>query len=262
MKKYANLIFLFVIIFFSCKADKGSVQLIYYGHSCFEFNYEGRRILIDPFTPEWFDYELPKGQFDMGFSSHNAKDHSYFKGLDIKKIYLASGATNEFKVVEGDDISYQKGIETECIGRKKFSYWTVPSFHDDVQGAKNGVNGIICFDFNGIRITHMGDIGHVLEEKQIKGIGEVDIVMIPVDSYYIIEIEKAREIVNQLSPTIVIPVHYKTDKSSNKAYKEDLDKFANMFEDVKRSNRSTLIVTERELAVEPHLLILEYLQNQ
>ncbi len=57
-------------------------------------------------------------------------------------------------------------------------------------------------------------------------------------------------------------MHYKTDKSSNKAYKEDLDKFANMFEDVKRSNRSTLIVTERELAVEPHLLILEYLQNQ
>jgi len=89
----------------------------------------------------------------MGFSSHNAKDHSYFKGLDIKKNYLASGTTDEFKVIEGD-------------------------------------------------------------------------------------------------------------KSSNKAYKEDLDKFANMFEDVKRSNRSTLIVTERELAVEPHLLILEYFQNQ
>ena len=236
-----------------------SVQIIYYGHSCFEFNYEKYRILIDPFTPEWFDYVLPKGQFDKVFSTHDAKDHSYFEGLNISKLYLASGATDEFKIITEDKSSIQRGNVTELIGKKKFSYRSVASFHDEVQGQKNGVNGIICFDFNGIKIVHMGDIGHILEENQIKSIGEVDILLIPVDSYYIIELEKAREIVNQLSPTIVIPMHYKTEKSSNKAYKEDLDHFAKMFENVKKYTGSSLKVSRKKLNVEPQLLILKYL---
>lgn len=237
-----------------------SVQIIYYGHSCFEFNYDKYRILIDPFTPEWFSYELPKGQFDMVFSTHDAKDHSYFEGLNISKLYLANGAKDEFKIIAKDKSSIQKGRVTEYIGKKKFSYWSVASFHDEVQGQKNGVNGIICFNFNGIKIVHMGDIGHILEEKQIKSIGEVDILMIPVDSYYIIELEKAREIVNQLSPTIVIPMHYKTEKSSNKAYEEDLDNFATMFEEVKEYNGSSITVNRKTLNIKPNLLILEYLK--
>ena len=217
MKKYAFYILLFVFIFPSCNNNINSVQIVYYGHSCFEFNYETYRILIDPFTPEWFEYKLPNGKFDMVFSSHDAKDHSYFEGLSFEKLYLASGAKDEFKIIANDTSLIHKGSITEFIGKKKFSYWTVPSFHDDLQGQKNGVNGIICFDFDGIKIVHMGDIGHILEEKQIRDIGEVDILLIPVDSYYIIELEKARKIVNQLSPTIVIPMHYKTEKSSNEA---------------------------------------------
>ncbi len=262
MKKYKFYILLFAFIFPSCNNNINSVQIIYYGHSCFEFNYEKYRILIDSFTPEWFDYELPKGQFDMVFSSHDAKDHSYFEELNIKKLYLASGATDEFEIIAKDKSSIQKGRVTEFIGKKKFSYWIVPSFHDDVKGQQNGVNGIICFDFNGIKIVHMGDIGHILKEKQIKSIGEVDILLIPVDSYYIIELAKAREIVNQLSPTIVIPMHYKTEKSSNKAYKEDLDHFAKMFEKVKQYKGSSLKVTRKKLNVAPYLLILEYLTEE
>jgi L-ascorbate metabolism protein UlaG (beta-lactamase superfamily) len=261
MMKYTIYILFFLIIFPSCN-NPDSVQIIYYGHSCFEFNYETYRILIDPFTPEWFDYKLPKGQFDMVFSSHDAKDHSYFEGLSIKKLFLASGALDEFKIIAKDKSSIQKGSATELIGKKRFTYWTVSSFHDDVQGQKNGVNGIICFDFNGIRMVHLGDIGHVLEEKQIKSIGEVDILLIPVDSYYIIELAKARDIVNQLSPAIVIPMHYKTEKSSNKAYKEDLDHFAKMFGNVKEYNSSSFKVTRDELVVEPHLLILKYLTEK
>jgi L-ascorbate metabolism protein UlaG (beta-lactamase superfamily) len=261
MKKYKIYILLVFLASLSCHSHINSVEILYYGHSCFEFNYENYRILIDPFTPEWFDYVLPEGQFDMVFSSHDAKDHSYFEGFNMKKLHLASGATDEFKIIMNADSSVQKGRITESTGKKKFSYWTVPSFHDEVQGQRNGVNGIICFDFDGIKIVHMGDIGHILEEKQIQGIGKVDILMTPVDSYYIIPLENAREIVNQLSPTIVIPMHFKTEKSSNKAYKEDLDTFAKMFKNVNKYNNSRLKVTRQKLNVEPHLLILAYLSE-
>ena len=220
------------------------------------------RILIDPFTPEWFDYTLPKGSFDLVFSSHNAKDHSYFEGIDFTKLCQASGTTDEFKITTKDTSWIQEGAITKIIDKKNFTYWTVPSFHDEVQGQINGVNGIICLDFHGIRIVHMGDIGHVLEEKQISDIQEVDILMIPVDSYYILELEKAREIVRQLSPSIIIPIHYKTDKSNNMANKEDLIHFSKMFENVKDYKGSMLKITKEELNVESCLIILDYLPGK
>lgn len=250
-----------LFIFTLCTGRTNSLRIIYYGHSCFEFIFEGCRILIDPFTPEWFDYEIPRGQFDMVFSTHDAKDHTYFEGLIIGKLFLASGAADEFRMMTKGNLSIQQGRITEHINKKKLTFWSVASFHDEVQGQKNGVNGIICFDFNGIKIVHMGDIGHVLTEKQIKSIGKVDILMIPVDSYYIIELEKAREIVSQLSPTLVIPMHFKTEKSSNKAYEDDLGDFAKMFDVVTEYGDCNITINEKALRVEPQLFILEYLKE-
>ena len=172
---------------------------------------------------------------------------------------LANGANDEFKIRMNDKLSIQRDRITEIIGKRNLTYWTVPSFHDEVGGQINGVNGIICFDFNGIIIVHMGDIGHILEEQQIRSIGKVDILIIPVDSYYIIQLDKAREIVNQLSPNIIIPMHYKTEKSSNKSSIEDLNHFAKMFENVKEFKASSYKFTRKKLKERHQLLILEYL---
>jgi glyoxylase-like metal-dependent hydrolase (beta-lactamase superfamily II) len=234
------------------------VKIIYYGHSCFEFQYSGKRILVDPFTPEWFDYEMPKGKIDYGFASHEAKDHSHFEGLDVEKRFFASGASDQFECHVRDEISRVKGKISEHFCDHQFTFWTVPSFHDDVQGARNGVNGIMCFDFGGVNIVHLGDIGHRLKESQVRAIGEVDILMVPVDSYYIVELETAREIVNQLSPRIVIPMHYKTDKSHSKAYADDLGKFINMFEKVKRNKGSQLRICADDINDETRLFLLDY----
>jgi L-ascorbate metabolism protein UlaG (beta-lactamase superfamily) len=245
-----------------CFEEKNEVDIIYYGHSCFEINYLGKRILIDPFTPEWFDYRLPKGTMDYGFATHNAKDHSHFEGLHVHRKYFASGHTNSFRYREKDGTRRDiMGQVSEDIGDKKFTFWTVPSFHDDVRGAKNGVNGILCFNFGGIKIVHLGDIGHLLEKIQIDGIGKVDILMIPVDSYYIIDLKAARKIVDQLSPTIVLPIHYKTDKSKNNAKKEDLASFIKMFKTVKYHDGSRLTIGKADLEVNPYLLVMEYMQE-
>ncbi len=264
MKKNATFFVLFLFSLLCCfsRAKNSDVQIRYYGHSCFEFQYAGKRILVDPFTPEWFDYEIPRGKIDYGFASHDAKDHSYFEGLDIEKKYFASGEINQFICHDQGEFSRFKGKITEHIGDHPFIFWTVPSFHDDVHGAKNGVNGILCFDFNGVNIVHLGDIGHRLEANQVRSIGEVDILMVPVDSYYIIKLETAREIVNQLSPVIVIPMHYKTARSRNKAYVDDLGKFIKMFDKVKKGKGSQLTIRTEDLKGESYLILLDYLKAE
>jgi L-ascorbate metabolism protein UlaG (beta-lactamase superfamily) len=61
-----------------------------------------------------------------------------------------------------------------------------------------------------LRIAHLGDLGHLLSAEQIKEIGPVDVVLIPVGGFYTIDAKKAAEVVNQLNPKIVVPMHYKT----------------------------------------------------
>lgn len=259
MKRLSKIILLLIII--ACGKQENSIQLLYYGHSCFEVNYTNMRILIDPFTPEWFDYKMPSGKFDIVLSSHRAQDHAYFEGLEAVKIYKATGDSDAFQTIEGADTSMVKGTVHVESGDNVLSFWTVPSFHDDVQGQKNGVNGILCLNFSGIKVVHLGDIGHVLLDDQLKKIGNVDILMVPVDSYYIIDLEKAKTIVEQFSPTIVLPIHYKTKLTHNEAYIDDIDKFTKMFDSVKKIDSSILSINDKSLKVESHLLIMNYVDK-
>jgi L-ascorbate metabolism protein UlaG (beta-lactamase superfamily) len=88
--------------------------------------------------------------------------------------------------------------------------YTVPTYHDDKQGSARGKNAVFVFDLDGLRVVHLGDLGHPLSDDQVKQIGAVDVVMIPVGGFYTIDGKGAAEVVGQLKPKIAIPMHYKT----------------------------------------------------
>jgi L-ascorbate metabolism protein UlaG (beta-lactamase superfamily) len=68
------------------------------------------------------------------------------------------------------------------------------------------------FDVDGLRVAHLGDLGHLLSDKQIAEIGPVDAVLVPVGGFYTIDAAQATKVIDQLKPrTIVVPMHYKTD---------------------------------------------------
>ena len=86
----------------------------------------------------------------------------------------------------------------------------VPSYHDNVSGALRGKNTIFVYEVDGLRIAHMSDLGHTLDEAAIKAIGRVDVILIPVDAARTVDAVGATIVVGQLNPKIVIPMHYKT----------------------------------------------------
>ncbi len=106
------------------------------------------------------------------------------------------------KVVRGTGRSKAKGIEFKGIA----------SYHDDAGGRLRGNNIIFCFEVDGIRVCHLGDLGHLLDDKQVKEIGSVDILLIPVGGYYTIDAKAATQVCSQLKPKVIIPMHYKTEK--------------------------------------------------
>ncbi|MBQ3404999.1 MAG: MBL fold metallo-hydrolase, partial [Oscillospiraceae bacterium] len=82
-------------------------------------------------------------------------------------------------------------------------------WHDDARGAKRGENTIHILQAEGLRVVHLGDLGHLLSEEQAASIGSPDLLMIPVGGFYTIDAKQAARTVEQLSPRIVVPMHFR-----------------------------------------------------
>lgn len=166
------------------------MNIKWFGHSCFMVTSEnGTKILMDPYK-NTLGYKLPEEiAADIVATSHDHSDHNYISAVKSGFVHInGSGRFSE----RGIEI---KGVET---------------FHDKVSGAKKGKNTIYNFEIDGINVCHSGDLGHTLNSKLIKEIGNVDILLLPVGGGYTIDAFEAVNVMKQLNPTVVIPMHYRT----------------------------------------------------
>ena len=90
-----------------------------------------------------------------------------------------------------------------------------PSFHDAENGALRGKNNISVIRIEGIAIAHLGDLGHILSDSDINSLGAIDILMVPIGGEYTIGSKQAVEITEAIEPSVIIPMHYRTDKHSS-----------------------------------------------
>src|SRR5206468_8512605 len=73
---------------------------------------------------------------------------------------------------------------------------------------KFGKNTIFILEVDGWKIVHLGDLGHQLSPNQIKRIGPIDVLMIPVGGIYTINGSEAKKVVEQLKPReYIFPMH-------------------------------------------------------
>ena len=105
-------------------------------------------------------------------------------------------------------------------------------------------------------MCHLGDLGHKLTTEQLEEIGSIDIAMIPVGGVYSIDAKTAMEVVKQLDPWVIIPMHFQTPelKLSNQ--------LASVAEFVKETGKiaQTLlkyVVSKDKLPTETALIVLE-----
>ena len=86
----------------------------------------------------------------------------------------------------------------------------IKSFHDKSEGKERGLNTVYIIKAEDMTVCHLGDFGQdKFEEHQLEEIGDVDILMIPVGGAYTIDYKEAVNIVSQIEPKIIIPMHYK-----------------------------------------------------
>ncbi|WEG13191.1 MBL fold metallo-hydrolase [Pullulanibacillus sp. KACC 23026] len=166
------------------------MRIKWFGQSSFLITTDaGTRILIDPFD-RMLGYKMPKPiEVDMVAVTHNHSDHN--------KIHVASGnylLVNEPKEFSLEDVSV-KGIKT---------------YHDKANGKRRGPNNIFRFEIDGLKVCHCGDLGHLLTDEQVRAIGEVDLLMVPVGGRTTINAGEAVQVMHQLKAKVAIPMHYST----------------------------------------------------
>ncbi len=170
------------------------MKLKWLGHACFLITADdGTRILTDPYNAE-VGYKLPLEDADYVTVSHDHFDHN-----------SVANVPGSPEVIKGPG-HFELGT-VNAVG--------VPTAHDEQGGAKRGHNTAYCFDLPGegetVRICHLGDLGHHLTPQQRESIGEVDVLLVPTGGTYTITAGGAADLVRQMRPRVVVPMHYKTD---------------------------------------------------
>ncbi len=221
--------------------EKKEVIINYFGHSCFMITTpDNTKILMDPV--EFMGYHMPEGiKPDVVTVSHNHPDHN--------RIDKVAGEPEIFLGVSSD---IQK-VNTIKKKVNEVNIYTVPSWHDP---GRHGVNAIFVFEFEGVKIAHLGDLGTTLSESQVETIGEVDILMIPVGGQFTISGSDADEVIRQLNvKSIVLPMHYKTEAFSLPYSAED---FMQGKDNCKRISGNRLTLDLSNMPQKTEIVVLDY----
>jgi L-ascorbate metabolism protein UlaG (beta-lactamase superfamily) len=90
----------------------------------------------------------------------------------------------------------------------------VRTYHDGEAGQSRGENMVFAVEIDGVHICHLGDLGHLLTEEQVSELGPIDVLLVPVGGETTLTPAEAAEVVAQLGPKIVIPMHFGVDGGS------------------------------------------------
>lgn len=179
------------------------MKITWFGQACFELAVGGAIIICDPYHPS-IGYAAHSRRADIVTISHEHSDHNYLGWIVGTPV-----------VVRGEGMRTVKGIRITGL----------PSFHDGDGGARRGLNTVFVIEADGLRLCHLGDIGHMPSRELLEQIGKADVLIIPVGGYYTIDGEQAARLAANIGARLTIPMHYRT--GTRESAIETVEPFAN-----------------------------------
>ncbi len=161
----------------------------WFGHSYVRITSpQGTRIVIDPHDGASLNLPEYRVRGDILVVTHNHYDHNAREMVAAGRTLIAPRGTVE-------------------VGDVKIT--GLHSYHDKAQGQLRGDNTIVKIEGpDGEVIAHMGDIGHLPDDRLYEELSGVSVLMLPVGGVYTINAYEAWEIVEKLRPRLVVPLHF------------------------------------------------------
>ena len=210
------------------------MDIFWLGHSCFRIKGTQATVITDPYSPD-LGYSLGKPVARIVTVSHQHPGHSNVQGVGGEPMLVRGPGEYEIS-------------DILIIG--------MASFHDGEGGKKRGKNTIYLMEVDEVSVCHLGDLGHVLTTEQVEEIEKVDVLLLPVGGVSTINANMAAEVVRQLEPKVVVPMHYKTE-----ALKRELEPVSRFLKEmgVKDVNSNPrLSFTKANLPMGTQVFLLDY----
>jgi L-ascorbate metabolism protein UlaG (beta-lactamase superfamily) len=186
----------------SAQDDEKKVKLRWYGQSLFQLETAGKKLVVfDPHAMPFFN--PPRLSADITLVSHPHNDHNLVEQLK-EKGRVFQGVK---QVVKGKRLDQEWNPVDEKVG--EIHVRDLGTYHDTMNGMQRGKNSIWIVQASGLTFCHLGDLGHALTPEQVKAIGKVDVLMVPVGGIYTINGDQAKKVVEQIKPRLyILPMHY------------------------------------------------------
>ncbi|KAJ49863.1 L-ascorbate metabolism protein UlaG (beta-lactamase superfamily) [Clostridium tetanomorphum] len=211
------------------------MEIKWLGHSSFLItDSSGRTVLTDPFDNS-IGYNSFSGEVDVVTISHHHFDHD-----NVENISKNAKIVDKIGLFNVCDIPIQG----------------IPSYHDEVKGAKRGENIIYVLQMDGYKLCHLGDLGCILSAEQVKQISNVDVLFIPIGGNYTINGKEACQITKLIKSHIIIPMHYKTPALTFPL--EGLENFLKYMQSAHKVNNNYIKITGNIDDLQSDVRILDY----
>lgn len=172
------------------------MKITWYGHAAFLIETQGLRIIIDPYrSPDCGGYLPIEERADIVAVSHeNDRYHSHLGQI-----------LGPFEVVRGLE------IPPGGVTHRGVTFEAIRVYESPEKRAEDEVS-ILHFRSEGLHVVHLGDLGHALTDPEAEQIRSADVLMVPAGGPPTIDYPLVHDLIEAISPRILIPMHFLTAK--------------------------------------------------
>lgn len=209
----------------------GSVRITFLGHSSFLIETPGGITAVTDYN----GYVRPAARPNV-VTMNNAHDTHYtdFPDPEIELVLRGWGPSGE--------------VATHAHTLGDLEVWNVPTNMRRWNGVETNGNSIFVFQVASLCVAHLGHLHHVLTPENLASLGSIDVLLVPVDGTYTMAQEYMVDVIEQIRPSVIIPMHYFNEHT--------LGRFLALMKDgyeIKVSDTPTVTYTRLDL---PHRQVL------
>ncbi len=207
------------------------MELVWIGHSCFRLRGRDATVITDPCNKS-SGYSLGRATADLVTISNSHPHHS-----------SATEVAGEPTVLDGPGEYEVQGV-------------IVTGVRTNPPRSGGERNTAYIIDVDDIRICHLGDLANLPSTEQIEIMKDAHVLLVPVGGHCTIGAPEAVEVISQIEPKLIVPMHYATDVS--KAELDGVDRFLREMGLTPPAAQARLNVTASSLPLEPTVALLEH----